>query len=84
MSKIGKLFTPVHVKPLFESERAKVDKKLMLIYNLVKLKQPQRGERAKKQEPHLILQTNCWSEDHEMTPGDMPLKCLRRTPTVTS
>ena len=83
MSKSGIPFTREHLKPLFESERAKVYK-LMLIYNWVKLKQPQRGERAKKQEPHLILQTTCWSEDHEMTPRDMPLKCSRRTPIVKS
>ena len=59
MSKSGIPFTRAHAKPLFESERAKVYKKLMLIYNLVELKQPQRGERAKKREPHLILQTTC-------------------------
>ncbi len=40
----------------------------MLIYNLVKPKQPQREERAKKQKPYRILQLTCSFEDHEMIP----------------
>ena len=50
----------------------------MLIYNSVKLKQPQRGKCAKEHKPNLTLQTTCLSRDHEMTPREYAAEMLEK------
>lgn len=51
----------------------------MLIYILVKLKQPPREERASRQKPHLSFGITCSSEDHEMTPRGYAAEMLEET-----